>query len=149
MSGVWCLWTFLSGLSLIRAALAGRWGGLSAPSFCLIQVCRRPCDTEEEEEADGLRGRKWLRVRWWDVAASQTGNRDFSYHLITAGSSLGGQIKEVHLAFICCNGKFVYISSFAETVVVFVFSLNEKVAPLLVCVLSLYSVTSQLLTVRV
>lgn len=37
------------------------------------------------------------------MSVVQTGNRGFSYHLITAGFSRGHWIKGVHLAFICCR----------------------------------------------
>lgn len=113
-SVVWCLWTFLSGLCLITAFLTGRW-------VCAILLFHPTLpetlwywggeggrEAEQRGEADGLRGRKCLRRRWREVA----GNRDFSYHLITAGSRLGDWIKEVHLVFICWTRNL----HFAETV---------------------------------
>lgn len=89
--------------------------GESAPSSPLIQAWRRPSDTKETEaerlnrgEADGGGGNVWGQD-WgkWQLHGQET---DFSYLLITAGSSPGDWIKEMHLVFACCSGNWVFFT---------------------------------------
>lgn len=73
-----CLWTFLSGFGLIRV----RRSVCSIPAAWYCGGGGGGKGGEWREEADALWGRKWLRVRWREVAVAQTGNSLFlsSYH---------------------------------------------------------------------
>lgn len=87
--------------------------GEPAPSFCLIQAWRGPSDTKETEaerlnggEADWGGGNVWGQDGGkWQLHGQET---DFSYLLITAGSSFGDWIKEMHLVFACCSGNWAF-----------------------------------------
>lgn len=108
-SGV-CRRSCLSALCLITACLAGRW---ACSILVCIQAWRRPSDTKETEaerlnggEAGWGGGNVWGQDGGkWQLHGQET---DFSYHLITAGPSLGDWIKEMHLVFACCSGNWAF-----------------------------------------